>query len=364
MNTLPLPDSKKYAQVKVVDPQATKETKALYHNLKQIAQSQTLFGHEDALAYGVEWKEWHKMRSDIKDVCGQHPALFGWEMSKLGKYEHNIDSVDFEAMKGWMKQVYKMGGINTISWHMDQFGNDKDSWQTGDRVVETILPGGKYHEDFKGKLDLFADYIEDLKVGFIFKKQVPIIFRPWHEHSGSWFWWGADWCTPEEYKQLWRFTVEYLRDEKGLNNLLYCYSPDIVRDEAHYLERYPGDEYVDILGLEDYHDFRAAGNPEDLPARLDMLVQLARKKGKVAALSETGFETIPQEDWWTNTFARLIKSGAYSSGIAYAMVWRNGRPDHHYAPFPGHPSAVDFNKMSQDDMFIFEDNLPELYKIK
>ncbi len=279
MSTASPPEAAKYDQVKVVDAQATKPTKALYHNLKKLAKTHTLFGHEDALAYGVEWKEWHKMRSDIKDVCGQHPALFGWEMSKLGKYEYNIDSVDFEAMKDWMKQVYKMGGVNTISWHMDQFGNDKDSWQTGDRVVENILPGGKHHEDFKKKLDVFADYVNDLKVGFLFKKQVPIIFRPWHEHSGSWFWWGADWCTPEEYKQLWRFTVEYLRDEKGLHHLLYCYSPDIVRDEAHYLERYPGDEYVDILGLDDYQDFRASGNPEDLPARLDMLVQLAQKKG-------------------------------------------------------------------------------------
>lgn len=279
MSTASPPEAAKYDQVKVVDAQATKPTKALYHNLKKLAKTHTLFGHEDALAYGVEWKEWHKMRSDIKDVCGQHPALFGWEMSKLGKYEYNIDSVDFEAMKDWMKQVYKMGGVNTISWHMDQFGNDKDSWQTGDRVVENILPGGKHHEDFKKKLDVFADYVNDLKVGFLFKKQVPIIFRPWHEHSGSWFWWGADWCTPEEYKQLWRFTVEYLRDEKGLHHLLYCYSPDIVRDEAHYLERYPGDEYVDILGLDDYQDFRASDNPEDLPARLDMLVQLAQKKG-------------------------------------------------------------------------------------
>ncbi len=312
-----------YRKVKTVIPNATKETKALYYNLKMLAKTRVLFGHEDALAYGVKWKEWHKMRSDIKDVCGRHPAVFGWEMSKLGKFDHNIDSVDFEAMKGWMKRVYKMGGVNTISWHMDQFGNDKDSWEVGDRVVENILPGGKHHKAFKDKLDLFAEYIKDLRVGFLFKKDIPIIFRPWHEHTGSWFWWGEKWCTVEAYKKLWQFTVTYLRNEKGLRNLLFCYSPDVVKDEAQYLERYPGDEYVDILGLDDYQDFRPGGNPEDLTARLDMIVQLALEKDKLAALSETGYESIPQKDWWTNTFLRLIKSGQYSSGIAYAMVWSN-----------------------------------------
>src|SRR5690606_26600737 len=81
---------------------------------------------------------------------------------------------------------------------------------------------------------------------------VPVIFRPFHEHTGSWFWWGADYCTPEEYKEFWRLTVEYLQ-RKQVNNLLFCYSTDYFNDERHYLERYPGDDYVDILGFDAYH---------------------------------------------------------------------------------------------------------------
>lgn len=353
-----------YKQIVVTDSKASKETKALFYNLQNLSKQYILFGQEDALAYGVEWKERHKMRSDIKDVCGSHPALFGWDVSKIGKQSFNIDTVDFNAMKKWMKRVYKMGGINTISWHMDQFETDKDSWQVGDRVVTTILPGGNQHEAFKARLDLFAAYIRDIKVGFIFKKNIPIIFRPWHEHSGSWFWWGEQWCTSEEYKELWRFTVQYLRDVKGLHNLLFCYSPDVVSDEAHYLERYPGDEFVDILGLDNYKDFRRNGNPEDFPARLDMLVKLANQKNKIAALTETGVETIPQADWWTETLARLIKSGKYSKGIAYLMIWRNAWPSHHYAPYPKHISAENFKEFAQDEMMLFEGRLPDLYKIR
>ena len=353
-----------YPQINTVDRNATPETKALYANLKSLSQDQLLFGHQDALAYGVKWDDWHKRRSDVKDVCGKHPAVFGWDMSKLGKYAHNIDSVNFRHMRAWMKQAYKIGGINTVSWHFDNFTTGGDSWDTGERVVADILPGGKHHADYVHKLDLFAGFIRKLKVGFLSKKAIPIVFRPFHEHTGSWFWWGKDHCTAEEYKQLWRFTVTYLRDEQQLHNLLYAYSPDIFQDEAHYLERYPGDEYVDILGLDDYHDVGASGHIEDLVKRLRMLVQLAESRDKVAALTETGFEAIPDETWWTEKLLTPIKNDSLASRIAWVLCWRNDRLDHHYAPYPGHQSAENFRKFSQDPFVLFGEDVPNLYRLK
>ncbi len=345
-----------------IDKEATKATKALYYNLLDLSGKQVLFGQEDALAYGVEWKTWHKSRSDVKDVCGMHPALVGWEMSKLGQGEYNIDSVHFQHMKGWMKEIYKMGGVNTLSWHMDNFVTKGDSWDVGEKVVKTILPGGRNHEVYKEKLDLFAEYVKSLKVGFLFRKQIPIIFRPFHEHTGSWFWWGRSHCTAEEYKTLWRFTVDYLREEKQLHNILYCYSTDVFQDEADYLEFYPGDEYVDILGMDDYHDLSIKGKSEDLVRRLRMLVQMAEAKGKVPAFSETGQEAIPEENWWTERLLEPIKSDEIASRIAYMMVWRNARKDHHYGPYPNHQSATDFKTFSQDQWLILEGRIPDLYR--
>ncbi|MEL6867320.1 MAG: glycosyl hydrolase, partial [Bacteroidota bacterium] len=297
----------RYSTIKTVDPKATKATKALYANLKKLAKTKLLFGHQDALAYGVTWEDWHKHRSDVEDVCGQHPAVVGWDLGKLGDSPHNLDTVDFEHMKAWIKKVYKMGGINTISWHMDNFYGGS-TWDVGNKVVAALLPGGEKHAAYLAKLDHFANFVRDLRVGFIFKKKIPIIFRPFHEHTGSWFWWGKGHCSPEEYKALWRFTVEYLRDEKGLHHILWAYSPDIFNDKAHYLECYPGDEYVDILGLDDYHDMGANGHPEDLTKRLRMVVELAQEKDKVAALTETGLESIPQANWWTDTLLRSIQA--------------------------------------------------------
>ena len=355
----------RYALIKTTDANASQPTKALFDNLKNISKEKILFGHQDGLAYGVGWNDWHKKRSDVKDVCGKYPAVFGWDMSKLGLTSYNIDSVDFQQMKDWMKEVYKMGGINTISWHMDNLANGGSSWDVQDslRVVASILPNGKNHEAYKKKLDHFVDFVNDLEVGFIFKEKVPIIFRPFHEHTGSWFWWGAKFCTPDEYKSLWKFTVKYLRDEKGLDHILYAYSPDIFKDEAHYLERYPGDEWVDILGLDDYHDVGLSGHIEHLTERLRTVVKLAEEKDKVAALTETGFESIPQATWWTDKLLNGIKKDTMARKIAWVLVWRNDRPDHHYAPYPQHGSAANFIKFSEDPIMLFEDKLPELYKL-
>ncbi len=357
------PGAQSPPKIRLVDPQATAETQALFTNLQALAGKYILFGQQDALAYGVEWKDYHKKRSDVKDVCGMHPALVGWELSKLGSSPVNIDTVNFESMKGWIKQVYKMGGVNEISWHMDNFVTGGNSWEVGQKVVGTILPGGIHHEAYLAKLDAFADFVADLQVGFLFKTDIPLIFRPFHEHTGSWFWWGNDHCTPEEYKAIWRFTVEYLRDQKGLHNLLYCYSPDVFRDEAHYLERYPGDEYVDVLGMDDYHDLGPKGQTAELLRRVRTVVELAEQRGKISAISETGSDGIPDPTWWTEKLLNPIKNDPVASRISWVMVWRNARPTHHYAPYPGHSSVPDFLQFSQDPRVLFAPQLPNLYRL-
>lgn len=341
-----------------IDENATKKTKALFINLQHIAGNGIIFGHQDDLAYGVGWKN-EKGRSDVKDVSGSYPALYGWDVSKLGK-RLNIDSVDFENMKRWIKEGYKRGGINTISWHMDNPATGGDSWDNTP-AVKTILPGGEKHEFYKQRLDLFADLLNELKVGFGTK--IPIIFRPFHEHTGSWFWWGKGNCTSEEYIALWRFTVEYLRDNRDIHHLLYSYSTDQFNSETQYLEFYPGDDYVDIIAFDDYHSIKSKESRDNLIYRLKTVVELAEAKGKIAAFSETGLERIPLEDWFTSVLLDGIKADETGRRVSYVMVWRNAWPHHHYAPYPGHNSVSDFIKFKDDSYTIFEDDLPNMYKL-
>ena len=81
------------------DKKATSETKALYKNLNTLVQKGFLFGHQDDLAYGVKWK-YEDGKSDIKDVVGDYPAVYGWDIAGLeNDSPNNIDGVPFEKMK-------------------------------------------------------------------------------------------------------------------------------------------------------------------------------------------------------------------------------------------------------------------------
>jgi mannan endo-1,4-beta-mannosidase len=341
-----------------VDKEATAQTKALFLNLKTVGAEGILFGHQDDLAYGVYWKD-EPGRSDVKDASGSYPAVFGWDISKIGQRAFNIDSVDFEKMKGWIIQAYQMGGVNTISWHIDNPVTGGDSWDNTPAVY-SILPGGDYHEWYKGKLDLFADFLNDLSVDGI---KVPVIFRPFHEHTGNWFWWGRGNCTAEEYSAMWQFTLKYLKNEKDIHHLLYAYSTDRFKSEEDYLDFYPGDDFVDVLGYDDYHSIKTLEEKPDLIRQLTTIVELAEGKGKIAALSESGFETIPVDDWWTTVLLEGLTSDPTARKISYCMMWRNAWPDHHYAPFEGHPSADDFRKFKEHPYMLFLDEVKiDMYK--
>lgn len=341
----------------MVDQNATSSTQALYKMLIELGPTKTLFGHQDTLAYGVNWKGYHPWRSDIYDVGGKFPAVFGWDLGKLGSAPRNLDKVDFTHMQTWMKEVHRRGGINTVSWHFDNFVRGTDSWDVRGKVVAAILPGGAAHRAYLDKLDSFAEFTRGLKIEDSDTELVPLLFRPFHEHTGDWFWWGNKHCTVDEYRALWRFTVHYLRDQKQMHNLIWVYSPDRFRNKAHYLERYPGDDYVDVLGLDNYHDLGPWGSTKAFTSQLRSIVELAEERGKVAALTETGLEAVPHQRWWTEVLLSSIQSDPVAARIAWVLLWRNDRADHHYGPYPGHPSVDNFLAFSSNPAVWFLDDL-------
>ncbi len=350
-----------------IDKHATKETKALYINLKELAKTKVLYGHQDDLAYGYSW--WAEPgRSDVKEATGSYPAVYGWEIGDLRQEtEVSLDGVNFESMKGWMKEAYERGGINTISWHMNHPVTDGDTWDTTPGV-SAILPGADEHEKFKRWLDKFADFTQDLRGEG--GELIPVIFRPYHEHTGSWFWWGDDQTSVEDYVALWRFTVEYLRDEKEVHNLLYAYSPDGGYRFDKYMEKYPGDEYVDILGIDDYGSFMNGENrTEELSNELAQVVEWANERNKISALAETGSEGLKNPKWFTESLLAAIEANPKTKGLAYVLTWRNAnfereQRDHFYASYAGHPSAPDMKKFRDSEVIVFEDELPDLYTLK
>ncbi len=347
-----------------VDAQATPETRALFANLRVLARDHVMFGHQDDLAYGVTWNA-ENGRSDVKESAGAYPAVYGWDASGIERGSPvDIDRVRFDDERRWIAEGYARGGVITLSWHLNNPVSGGNAWDTT-RAVASVLPGGARHALYREWLDRLAAFVAGLRGPG--GEPIPVVFRPYHEMTGSWFWWGGRNATPEEYKALWRLTVSYLRDTAGVHNLLYAYSTDVFDSKAQYLEHYPGDEWVDLLGYDDYHAVKTAETRPVLVRRLRDIVELAEARGKIAAMTETGVLSVPDSTWWTGTLLGALESDPVARRIAWVLVWRNattspGGPVHFYAPYAGQASAPDFKRFHDDPLILFEDELPDLYR--
>jgi mannan endo-1,4-beta-mannosidase len=347
-----------------VDPQATPETVSLYQNLQDLQGRAMLFGHQDDLAYGNSWSAVDG-RSDVKDVVGAFPSVLGFDVGRIENgAAANIDNVDFANMRRWIRQGHEMGSVITLSWHSVNpitgggYGNN-----TSPNAVRQVLPGGTHHQVLTSWLDRFAEFDRDLvdSTG----DPIPVVFRPYHEHSGDWFWWGVgnNLNPTEDFIQLWRFTVDYLQNEKGLHNLLWAVSPDRSRLDVNnlateYLSMYPGDEYVDILGIDNYMD--PQGQQFDNYVRvLQTVSALATEHGKIAAQTETATGAGSQP--WTGFLLKAHKTDELTRRVLWSLVWRNPTGGSGGAPHPGSSTAQDFVAFYDDDFTMFTDTLPDLY---
>ncbi len=339
---------------KPVDTLLTDETMILWGSLKRMQGKGILFGQQDATTSGADWKS-PESRSDVKDVTGTYPALYGWEISGIGN-ENNIDSIPFVLLQKRIAEAFSRRGVNTVTWHLNNPVTGGTAWDVHP-AVRDILPDSSMNQYYKSQLRLVSTFFGQLrsKEGTL----VPVIFRPFHENNGNWFWWGKGHCTRDDYIRLWRFTVSYLRDSLHVHNLLYAYSTDIFETPEQYLERYPGDEWVDVMGCENYWDFQSGATISNGIAQLRMLVNIAMSRKKLAALTETGFDGIPVKNWWTQYLLTPIKTDSVARNISYLMVWRNANRKHYYVPFKDHKSAPDFIQFEQDTFTIFGKDLVE-----
>lgn len=371
---LPGCSSKKGPIFGLIDKNATIETQALYQNLKSLQGRHSMFGHQATLAYGYTWQD-EPDRSDVKDVTGSFPAVYGWDVADflwIDKSDEQLQK-DKSRLLSFTKEGLERGGIITYAWHMPNPVTGASFYDTT-RAVHAIIPGGEKHKSYKTTLDSVASFFKELS-------PMPVIFRPFHEHNGDWFWWGKGLTSEEDYISLWRFTVEYLRDEKGVNNLIWAFSPDRSRTDIEnfkedYFYGYPGDDYVDIIGLDNYWDVGHHANDTPLGERkkqfirsLAMTAEIADEKNKIAALTETGLEAIPDSLWWTETLLKSLIANELTKKITYVQVWRNATKkvenrDHYYAPYPGQVSAEDFIKFKESEFILFEDELPDMYKTR
>ncbi len=357
----------------MADANASKETIALFYNLKRLAKTKIAIGQQDAFN---SFYQDAGGDSDIKKNSGYDPALLGSDFMFITDKSNNNQSDNWffqqeQKIINDTKEAYAKGMINTFSWHLREPDNE-ESFYVSDMTTEqkntafkSILPGGANHEWYRKKLDKVASIFLNLKGSK--GELIPVIFRPFHEFDGSWFWWGANFCTPEEYKTAYKFTVEYLRDTKGVHNVLYAFSPDnSYTTEANYLSRYPGDKYVDILGMDNYGDFdnQGATGAAKANTKLKIISDLAKTKVKIAALTETGYRVTSSNTPITNWFSTYLYDALTSNSIevSYMMIWNNDK-NGYYVPNSSVSNVADFKTFASKPKSALLNSLPKMYEL-
>jgi len=363
----------------MVDANATKETAALFYNLKKLAKTKVAIGQQDAFN---SFYEDAGGDSDIKKNTGFDPALLGSDFMFITDKNNNGQADNWfyqQELKiiADVKAAYAKGIINTFCWHLRE-PNNEDSFYAADMSADekatafkSILPSGTNHEWYKKKLDKIASVVLNLKGSN--GELIPIIFRPFHEFDGSWFWWGANFCTPEEYKTAYQFTVDYLKNTKGVHNILYAFSPDNSYTTVEsYLSRYPGDKYVDVLGMDNYGDFNNQGSSgaKNANLKLKMISTLAHNKVKIAALTETGYQVTstnpPITDWFSNYLYTALNDHPTFDvpviSISYVMFWNNSK-DAYYVPNNAVSNATDFKTFAAKPKSALLNSLPKMYEM-
>lgn len=304
----------------------------LLTNLKNNAgQGNTLVGHQATTIAGVDWRLWQRPDySDFKAVSGKLPAVYGWEFSpRPDNQNETYDYVSFDVTINEAKKAYSRGGVNTFNLHPYRLDNNGTSWDNTAGLVAKLIPGGQLHDQYRQVLDKYLTEFQKLKDAN--NNPIPFIFRPYHEANHSWFWWGNTACNDDEYKTLFRFTVEYLR-EKGLTNMLVCYAPGYFQNEATYMARYPGDDVVDILGFDGYYG-NNNGHGTDwntLKNHLNILKNIGQNRNKPIVWAESGEQNLATNNFFTQLNQAITETGAK---LSYIMLWANYAQNEFYIPY-------------------------------
>lgn len=368
----------KYTEsIKLADEKADAGTVALYQYLKAVGNSSSvIYGHmeDTVLKAGSSSLPGY---SDTEDVTGSISAIDGLDCGGLftgfadkfaSRYPDEAASLgisnddttaedDIKAAAAFSNKSIEAGAIMTLSAHMpnfaysvkkdnaDSIGKTYDQFDytvadsytlTGD-CVNNILPGGKFNEAYTAYLDLIAEYAS-LVNG-------TVLFRPLHENTGGWFWWGSTFCTADTYKSVFKYTVDYLRDEKNVHNFLYLYGPGSeAASEAEYEERYPGDGYVDLVGFDSYDN-----NPDEsanytfqdnFRNTIRLTDAFAKKHNKLFAVTETGIANgskalLPSGNKRKNWYKEILDIVTDSEfDCCYFMLWSNySSSGSYYTPF-------------------------------
>jgi mannan endo-1,4-beta-mannosidase len=175
-------------------------------------------------------------------ATGHWPAIIGLDYADFGK-----GGVDHKTVNRLALDYARKGGLVSISAHLYNPANPRGGGlrDRGVDIATLLTPGTETNTRWMKELDTIADGLTELR-----DAGVVVLWRPFHEMNGGWFWWGAK--DPETFIRVWRHMFDHFTKTRGLNNLLWVYGPNHGPKTAAY---YAGDRYVDLVGLDAYTDY-------------------------------------------------------------------------------------------------------------
>ncbi|MBL8122275.1 hypothetical protein JNM87_06030 [Candidatus Saccharibacteria bacterium] len=211
------------------NPNASQQAKNVYNFLQSKEGSAILAGQHEA-------DQCTKCESDrMQSITGKAPAVHG----------HDVAGYAIDPINEAINDFNVRHQIPEFSWHVSAPGTSED-WtnvQIDANVARALQSGTSENTSLVAKLNTMASRLQTLE-----DANVPVLWRPWHEMNGGWFWWSKS--GPDTYKQLWIYTYNYFTTTKGLNNLIWVWSA--AENELPNAAWYPGDQYVDITGTDTY----------------------------------------------------------------------------------------------------------------
>ena len=284
-----------------VNKDASPEARKLLAYLYQISDAHTLAGqHNDN-------HEMNRYTNRAQEIGGRYPAIWGTDFVWSGALDPGQKIVEEAIAK------HKAGVIVTLMWHagrpMDKppfrWSESIQGEVTEEEWAELTTPGTTLHARWRDQVDQIAVYLKQLR-----DANVPVLWRPYHEMNGVWFWWGNK-KGEAGFARLWQMLFDRFVNYHQLNNLIWVWNANAPRDipkaEAYaYGDYYPGHDYVDALATnvfnfdyeqKDYHEL------------------LALAEGRVIALGQVG--ELPN-----------IEILAAQSKWAWFMVWASWLETH------------------------------------
>ena len=359
-----LPAAQAAETVTIVDPDASPATRSLFSYLDDVRGEGILFGHQHTTSYGLTVSGADGTKSDVKNMTGDFPAVFGWDTLILQGDEapgsaSNTTAQNIAALDDYIEKAHELGGINTLSAHMENFVTGSSFYDTTGDTLRAVLPGGAKNADLNAYLDNIAAAARrrPRRRGRPHPDHLPAVARERRAPGSG----GAPRSAPPastRSSSATRSSTCATSRASPTSCTRSAPGSGFGGNAEQYLRTYPGDEFVDVLGLDAYDNTGSDAFLDGLVKDLGMIADLADAKGKVSAFTEFGVTNgvgttgSSPEKWFTKVLA-AIKADPKASRNAYMETWANFDAGQHYVPVTGDALLPDFLDYAADPYTLF-----------